>query len=166
MQALHDGFRQREGSSVYTRLNQFIHSLQWNSLLRHLNLSFPETRTVQRNCLQRLVLIGSLRKEKPTVHTTFHMESSPEAVETIKSISLCLRFITWNSRWNDSKSHIEESVNFSQSGWHPLEKTAWRERSTQRGGEVFYIAFLYPPPTVLYMCICVSVKHCVWIFPL
>lgn len=89
--AFHDGFRQTEASSVHTRPNQFLHSLQeWKSLLRHLNLSFPEILTVQRNCLQRLVLIGSLRKENQTVHTTFHMESSPETVETIKSISLFL----------------------------------------------------------------------------
>lgn len=152
MQALHDGFRQREGSSVYTRLNQFIHSLQWNSLLRHLNLSFPETRTAQRNCLQRLVLIGSLRKEKPTVHTTFHMESSPEAVETIKSIFLCLRFMTWNSRWNDSKSHIEESVNFSQSGWHPLEKTAWEGEEYTEGGRGFLHSFSVVLLPLFYIC--------------
>lgn len=53
------------------------------AVLRHLNLSVPEIRTAQRDCLQRLVLIGSLRKEIQTVLTTFHMGSSPETVETI-----------------------------------------------------------------------------------
>lgn len=53
------------------------------AVLRHLNLNVPEIHTAQPNCLQRLILIGSLRKETQTSLTTFHTGSSLENVETI-----------------------------------------------------------------------------------
>lgn len=75
--------KQEDHQYTQERINFSILCENKIAIWRHLNLSVAEIRTAQRNCLQRLVLIGSLRKETETVLTTFHMESSLETVETI-----------------------------------------------------------------------------------
>lgn len=75
--------KQKDHQYMQERINSSILCRNKISILRHLNLSIPEICTAQRNCLQRLVLIGSLRKQTQTVLTPSPRESSPETVETV-----------------------------------------------------------------------------------
>lgn len=74
--------------------------------------------------------------------------------------------MTWKPRWNDSKSHIEQSELFPK--WMTsFGKRDFGGRGIHRGQERFCTCFsLFLPLFYVCVCICASVKHYICILPL